>query len=573
MAKLLKPGTVENLKTRSNVRRFEVAVLTAFLFSILACSRSITISSGVQATQWAAQLTAVVPQEDIHQGSAANSDPQPTIGNSTPPLESIDSIPTASPTSGDAFPTASNLPALNPTSKPQLPTEQASPTLITPNTIPTSKSTQMPVIYYTQAGDTLHAIAVRFNVKPDEITSPVAIPSEGLFSPGQLLLIPNKLGETGDSGKLLPDSEIVFSPAAIDFDVKTFVKNAGGYLATYQEWLTTGWKSGAEVIQQVAIENSVNPRLLLALIEYQGHWVYGQPTNLAETDYPLGYKDYSNHGLYRQLSWAVSQLSVGYYGWRAGLVTELDFPQGKVRIAPDLNAGTVALQYLFSRLYLTRREWGGALYAPDSIPTLYERMFGNPWLRAQTVEPLYPPNLTQPTLELPFPQGQTWSMTGGPHSAWGPDGALAAIDFAPSSTEHGCVTSDKWVTASAAGLVVRSENGVVILDLDGDGHEQTGWVLLYLHIATDGRVPAGAWVAKDDKIGHPSCEGGVATGTHVHIARKFNGEWILADGPVPFVLSGWQVHAGEQPYKGTLTKDDQVVIADIYGTYQTRITR
>ncbi len=38
-------------------------------------------------------------------------------------------------------------------------------------------------------------------------------------------------------------------------------------------------------------------------------------------------------------------------------------------------------------------------------------------------------------------------------------------------------------------------------------------------------------------------QGGEVTGTHVHIARKYNGEWILADGPLAFNLEGWITHA------------------------------
>ena len=113
--------------------------------------------------------------------------------------------------------------------------------------------------------------------------------------------------------------------------------------------------------------------------------------------------------------------------------------------------------------------------------------------------------------------------------------------------------------ASAAGLVVRSGNGLVVLDLDGDGHEQTGWVLLYLHVSSDDRIPVGTWVDEGTHLGHPSCEGGLATGTHVHFARKYNGEWIAADGPMPFVLNGWRAHAGEAAYKGTLTRGEEVV--------------
>lgn len=65
----------------------------------------------------------------------------------------------------------------------------------------------------------------------------------------------------------------------------------------------------------------------------------------------------------------------------------------------------------------------------------------------------------------------------------------------------------------------------------------------------------------------------MATGTHVHMARKYNGEWILADGPMPMVLSGWRVHADPILYMGTLTKDDLTVYSSVYGTYESRVTR
>jgi murein DD-endopeptidase MepM/ murein hydrolase activator NlpD len=135
------------------------------------------------------------------------------------------------------------------------------------------------------------------------------------------------------------------------------------------------------------------------------------------------------------------------------------------------------------------------------------------------------------------------------------------------------VDSDDWVVASAPGLVVRSENGVVVLDLDGDGREQTGWALLYLHIAERGRVEEGSLVETGDLLGHPSCEGGIATGTHVHFARKYNGEWILADGPLAFNLDGWVAIAGSKPYQGALVKGDQVVLACPCASRETYISR
>ncbi len=444
--------------------------------------------------------------------------------------------------------------------------------------VPTTVGNELntaPVLYYVQAGDTLPVVAVRFGVDPSEITSPEYISPNNLLHPNQLLVIPRRLANTTSAEKHFPDSEVVFSPSAIDFDVVAFVSNANGYLNTYREWLgSTSWTSGAEVVQRVALENSINPRMLLALLEYQTGLVYSStPTNSALEDYPMGKIDVRYKGLYKQLAWAVNNLSTGYYGWREGQLYEIRFSDGvTARLAPELNAGTVALQYYFAQVYGTQ-DWLQAMDPNTGFPALYERMFDSAWLRAMQVEPLYPPDLVQPDLILPFMIGQLWNYTGGPHGAWERDGARAALDFSPSRNVPGCVESFSWVLAAAPGKVVRSGRGVVVVDLDGDGYEQTGWALLYLHIATNGRIANGTWLETGDLIGYPSCEGGLSTGTHVHIARKYNGEWIPADGPLPFNMDGWIAHAGDRPYEGTLTRDGETVIANVYGSYETNILR
>jgi hypothetical protein len=113
----------------------------------------------------------------------------------------------------------------------------------------------------------------------------------------------------------------------------------------------------------------------------------------------------------------------------------------------------------------------------------------------------------------------------------------------------------------ADGLVVRSETGIVVLDLDGDGDERTGWVIFYLHLADSGRARVGQQLLAGWPVGHPSCEGGSATGTHVHVARKFNGEWIEAAGALPFVMEGWAPAEGGAPYIGTLNRLGHVIRA------------
>jgi murein DD-endopeptidase MepM/ murein hydrolase activator NlpD len=460
-------------------------------------------------------------------------------------------------------------PVLDPT-----PTEQR-PSLLLPTQgqiVPPSEDPS--ILYYTAAGDSLAVVSLRFGVNVDEIKSPGPIERRGLIPPGQLLIIPNRLGETSSRSKLLPDSEVTFSPSTIDFDIHGFVEAAGGYLATYSQWLaTTGVTSGADVIARIALEYSVNPRLLLAFLEYQSGWVYGTPQDQFAIDYPMGYQNEAKKDLYLQAAWFASRVMDGYYGWKEGRRLVVSFNDGQIlRLAPELNAGSVGLMNAFTYLY-AYEDWAHALYAEENFFTFYEQMFGNPWIRAQNVEPLIPADVVQPDMILPFEKHIKWAFTGGPHAAWSAADVWAALDFAPPSSETGCHESPAWVVASVPGLVVRSDNGVVVIDMDGDGYEQTGWTLLYLHIATKDRVPVGTWVEVGDRIGHPSCEGGRSTGTHVHIARRYNGEWVPADGPLPFVLSGWTARAASLAYKGWLTRETEIIYANTAATFETHISR
>ena len=112
---------------------------------------------------------------------------------------------------------------------------------------------------------------------------------------GQLLIIPNRLGETSSTSKLLPDSEVTFSPSTVDFDIEAFVTQAGGYLSTYTEYLaSTGWTSGADIIGRVASGIFCSIRgLLLAFLEYKSGWVYGTPQNRVRHRVPHGLRQQS----------------------------------------------------------------------------------------------------------------------------------------------------------------------------------------------------------------------------------------------------------------------------------------
>lgn len=416
------------------------------------------------------------------------------------------------------------------------------------------------VDYIAQNGDTLPALAARFNTTIEEImeANPIIPRDATTMPPGFPMQIPIYfLPLWGTEYQSIPDHAFVNGPAQIGFSTSAFVASTSGWLKNYRAYAGGEMRSGAGIVDYVATNYSLSPRLLLAILEYQS----GALTQSVQPEikYLLGFRRAFYESPYLQLIQAANMLNNGYYSWRRGSLTEFELLDGSLyRPDPWQNAGSAALQYYFSRIQLGTEYF--ASIGPDGLARVYQDLFGDPW--ADPVVNL-PGSLRQPELRFPFTAGNIWAFTGGPHTGWGSGEPLAAVDFAPASSTSGCYTvpSDIHVTAMANGLVVRSDIDGVVIDLDKDGDERTGWVLFYLHLGTHGRVSVGRDVNAGEPIGYPSCEGGSSTGTHVHVARKFNGEWILADGPLAFILEGWVAHNGNRAYEGTLRRGALTITA------------
>jgi len=452
-------------------------------------------------------------------------------------------------------------PASVPTALPTL-TPRPSPT---PSPTPDFDATPLPtrapfaaghtLPYLTQTGDTLASVAAHFNTTPEEVLAlnPGIAPTTTLAS-GQPLTIPAYWFALGGSPyKIIPDSELVYGPSATDFDIDTYVDSQPGYLREMSSFVAQRHRSGAQTVLYVARQYSINPRLLLALMEYRTGALTRAEVPEAERNSPFGPIPRVT-GLYAQLRYVAEQLSVGYYGWRTGTLTSLTLrDQTTSRPDPYQTAGSVAVQYFFAQVL--DLETFTAAAGSGGLGATFIGLWGDPF--EGEVPDVLPGNFEQPFLDLPFPAREIWAFTGGPHPPWGDRLPWAALDFAPAGVT-GCTSTEKWVTAAAAGVVVRSGQNMLVLDLDGDGHEGTGWVLVHFHLRDDGLAPAGTVVQAGDPLGHPSCEGGTATGTHVHMSRKYNGEWIPAEGVLPgiapFNLGGWVAQRGPEPYTGRMTR-------------------
>ncbi|MBN1680582.1 MAG: LysM peptidoglycan-binding domain-containing protein [Anaerolineae bacterium] len=450
-----------------------------------------------------------------------------------------------------------------PTHTPDQPTH--TPIAPTPN--PTRPIPQSSNMYVVQAGDTLGGIAALYGADVNEVMALNGMTDPNTLEVGMVLEMPGGDVVFSPNNKLIPDSELVMGPTASGFSIAGFVKFQQGFLKAYSEVIDNETWSGVEIIDFVASNYSVNPRLLLAILEYRSGWITEPYPSETAIQYPMGIFVEGREGLLKQMLDAAEALNYGYYGWKYRGTVSLTLSGGpRVFYAPDLNAGTIGVQYMLS-LANTPDQWQRDLH-PDGFFQTYLALFGDPF--ANAYDPLVPPDLTQPELTLPFAKGEEWVYTGGPHGGYNSGSAWAAVDFAPPeppealvAAQGSCYISPAWATAAAPGVIARSGEGYVILDLDGDGDEHTGWTLVYLHVDDYERIATGATVKAGDPLGHLSCEGGVSSGTHLHFARRYNGEWIPAQchdcAPgisVPqMVLGEWTIFGyPNQEYQGYMSR-------------------
>ncbi len=179
---------------------------------------------------------------------------------------------------------------------------------------------------------------------------------------------------------------------------------------------------------------------------------------------------------------------------------------------------------------------------PDGFYATYERLFGNPLLWRWNQWPA-----TLPTgARLPWANGETWYTSPAGHTA----------------AQNTVLPGPHWILPRKLTCWV-----VLIPFCLGDSYGATvllpaaalaQWLLTWTeqicrdrlghHLHARGRprprIPVGSPVQTNgDRLGHPSCEGELSDGTHVHIARTYNGRWVSAGDPpaggIPFNMGGW----------------------------------
>lgn len=161
-------------------------------------------------------------------------------------------------------------------------------------------------------------------------------------------------------------------------------------------------------------------------------------------------------------------------------------------------------------------------------------------------------------LSLPWSEGKSWRLTGGPHNHYGYSSKpWSSLDFAGPRAGR-----SYQVRAARGGVVSRPCRNLIEI------RHGNGWSTSYYHVAYI-RVRKGQRVARGQLLGYTSTRsgcGGSATGPHLHFSLKRYGRHVNING---HTIGGWTARDGSTPYRGCLVKGSKKRCAPDGSVYNT----
>jgi len=345
---------------------------------------------------------------------------------------------------------------------------------------------------------------------------------------------------------LLSDGQFVWGPNVGPFNVGAYLRNRKSPLAPY-----------AADLELWASYSSVNPKVLLTVLEIRDSWV----TNLPVGTPPVVVS--------QRIEATAMQLAATFYehlhtwGARRPVLSNspaggpaIWYADGSVAVLDaSTSSGTAAVASVLAADAYPEGFSIQDVAEPADFPIVFGALFPGTDLlsEANQINPLTvpPANL----LQLPYPLGATWTASG-PHSWNGGNypPPFSSLDFFTGGGTCGA-PPNLYAVAAASGSVYRPFGYSCWLEIDHGG----GWVTSYYHLRN---LYSGAPLGRAAKVGTIACElcaGGFSTGPHVHFSLKYNGAYASLEG---VMLSGWTVHAGSVPYtSGSFERDGSSLAA------------
>lgn len=361
---------------------------------------------------------------------------------------------------------------------------------------------------------------------------------------------------------ILADGQFVNGPNVGRFSVQEFVAGRGPILERH-----------ATLIECQAEYWSINPRVLIALLETQRRVSSAGPPNSLQVNTSFSYLDQT--GFEANFTRQCKQLFDAFYWYLYSYggqssaqiqAPKVRFRDGSEALVKTSNAASFAIQSVLASA-MSKQQWTIAVSAlhPAGFYRTYRSLFpdSDPLDTSNQIRAVGAP--PSDLLKLPFTAGDTWYFYQGPHDWNGccgstcPSAPLSSIDLGPGVSCNDAIATSRWVTAAAAGTATVSCDGCMVKIAHSGG-----WETRYYHVANT--IAGGTWVDKDARLGNPSCRpsygggcgtcGGSASGVqHVHFAIVYNGAYQPIEGTS---LEGWVVHA-TGCYAGYLQKGSSYV--------------
>lgn len=350
---------------------------------------------------------------------------------------------------------------------------------------------------------------------------------------------------------LLFDSQrFSYAPNFYQPEVEAFLANHSGTLNEVSFQIGDRSHSFADVLVSQTALYSINPKILLALLEQQSQLITTVQPSPDQLTWAMGYygDDGNRAGLYSQLRWAIIAVRHGLrdyaIGSQQGALPPLVFADDNEQaVNPDIGLA----RYVLSRV-LARTTTADALeYKLNQFLEVYIALFDDPRYAPQDWPPAAEPFLTSPMEEpfrvtsffdhnLPFLQ-QNGSLT----SFWGTTEEFLSYD-GHTGWDYALMYTDP-IVAAAAGRVVFAGNsddgcatpaGAVIIE------HSNGYRTLYWHFSRID-VETGQAVAAGDQLGLAGATG-CSFGPHLHLQVQYLGRDVDPYGWCGSTASPWEAN-------------------------------
>ncbi len=341
---------------------------------------------------------------------------------------------------------------------------------------------------------------------------------------------------TSSPAPLLDDGRLFYEPGWGATEVRRYLEGRPGILGQWRTWLGDQEVALADIIAGYGFLYGVNPKVLLALLEFQGGLVDDPSPSPDALDWALGYRNDQARGLELQLDWAAREIYRSRRDYP--LATAIFLADGSsVDLPPGTNLGSYAVLRLVGlggdeyRLNLLQGT------TEDSFVQTYRRLFGEDprlsWgeLPALTIRPflIKPYHGDYEVTSLfdhagPFlsPDGVVVSHMGSEANGLPGDGHNGwdyALDF------------DVPVVAAAGGVVLwagpsddRCGSPALGVVLDhGNGFQTLYWHLSRVDVAS------GEQVSQGQVLGLAGATG-CSYGPHLHFEVHFLGRAVDPEG-------------------------------------------